>query len=222
MVREDVHAALAQEIAALREYRGLLRAALDRATDLDAKLERMRRANPADDELIMGVQAELLAVAGQLGDEQRALGRMLAYLLLAMRRAASCQRVAILSLRDEALERELVAHLADRLRAIASADEPPPPRLIHVAVAADVPANRAQELVRMRDEGRYRRGRLVALRSLLERLPASVAGVPGIASAMRTSRSSVTTTRGDAIAELTAVDPVLGRVFRRFAIGVRS
>jgi len=221
-MREDFHRALVRHIARLRGSRGLLRAAIDRASDLDAQLARLRTANPDDEALILRMRAALLHVADGLGEEQRSLAGMLAYIVLAMSKAEKRQRVAILSLRDEVLERVVIDHIATRMRAVVGDDNPPSPGLIRKTTVAAVPDNRRKELERLRDDHRFRRSRFVALRSLLDGLPPCVSGVPGLASAMpgKVSLSSVTTTRHDAASELTAVDPVFGRVFRRFVIGV--
>lgn len=214
--------AIARQIAALQGTRGVLQAAIERATDLEARMAQLRVDNPAHDVLITRLRAALVHVADGLGEEQRALGAMLAYLLLAMPHGKRRQRVAILSLRDEMLEADLVEHIAARMRAVVAADDPPSPSLIVKAAAAKVPNARHMQLERLRDDRRHRERSFVVLRRLLDELPASVAGIAGIATAIpgRISATNVTSTRGQAASELKAVDRRFGKVFRRYAIGI--
>jgi hypothetical protein len=185
-------------------------------------MAQLRVDNPAHDALITRLRAALVHVADGLGEEQRALGAMLAYLLLAMPHGKRRQRVAILSLRDEMLEADLVEHIAARMRAVVAADDPPSPSLIVKAAAAKVPNARHMQLERLRDDRRHRERSFVVLRRLLDELPASVAGIAGIATAIpgRISATNVTSTRGQAASELKAVDRRFGKVFRRYAIGI--
>lgn len=224
-VLDDTYRDLVRRIAALEGTRGVLGAAIERAIDLEARLEQWWLANPDHRDLILRVRAELLHVADRLGEERRAFGGMLAYMLLALRHANTRRRVAILSLRMDALEPEVVEHIATRMRTVVGTEDPPPPSLVTRTASATgdlVRANRLAELKDLRDDAVYRRRRLAELRLELDELAPMVSGVAGIAAALSAKMTphTVTVTRGQAATELGAVDAMFGRAFRRYAMGV--
>ena len=220
-VRTQIRGRLFAHIALLHETRGLLHDALTLAHDLDRRLARQRLNDVTDDLLLLRIRAELLWVIDLLGDEQRALGGMLEHIALAMRGSPKRRQVAILSLRDTAIEPEAIDDFTASMAALASAGEPPRAGLIARVARADVPAARHTELVRLRDDEGYRAEVLAELGALLDRLPARVAGIAGICAAMGdASQRTVTVTRGQAADELAAVDRASGLAFRRYAMGV--
>lgn len=223
-LRPEIQRALIEQIAALRATRGLIRQALELAESVDTKLVGRRLQDPEDDAVLVRVQAELWFVADELRDEQRALGGMLEYVGLAMRRAENRQRVAILSLRDDSIDPEVVDDLAARTRAVLGDPLAPRPALVAKVQQAprnEVPAGRLSELVRLRDDRGHRAAATAELRRRLDALPAHVAGLDGICAVMPdTTRRAVTVTRSQAARELEMVDRVFGRIFRRYVKGV--
>jgi hypothetical protein len=223
LARAEGHRRLVSRVAGLAATRDLLSAAWASAAALEQKAATMRFANAEESLLFQRFRAELAAVADELRNEQRSFAGMLAYLMLAMRKSAKRQTVAILSLRRNTLDRGVVAHIAGQLRAVVTGDSPPTPALIAKAESAPralVPANRGKELRRLRDDARHRAVTFAGLGRLLDELPPVIGDLTAIGAAVpgAMTASAVGTTRGQALAELTAVDKWFGRSFRRYAM----
>lgn len=220
-------------IAQLRETRGLLAEAIDRADAFEARLARLQSSRRQDRDLLIRIRAALLYEADWLQREHRAVDNVLAYVTLAMRRAPLLQRVAVLSLRLEHIDRRASEVLARGMRQALEDERHPTPVLVHrTQLAAEaaarevadglrrvavVPRTRWKALADLRAQPARRGAALAPVAQMLDELPKSIADDGEIAVQEETTVTIVTTYRANAIAELTAVDAVFGRVFRRYA-----
>jgi hypothetical protein len=221
----DAYRELVDRVAGLADTKSLLLEAIERIDRLDRVAASSRLASAADLKLFQRLRAELTYVSDALRMEQREFGGMIAYIVLAMRAAPRLQGVTILSLRVAALERAVVDHIAGRMRAVIGDERQPTPKLVvrtkDAAAHAGVPKNRVKALERLREAPEARARELADVAALLAALPATVDDIAAIGAAMpqAMSASGVTTYRGHAVAELSAVEPWFGRSFRRYAMG---
>jgi hypothetical protein len=220
-------------VAALGETRGLLTDAIARADAFEVRLARLEPGRREDRVLLDHIRAALLYEADWLQREQRALDNVLAYVTLAMRSAPQLQRVAILSLRLAQIDRRASEALADGMkRALVDTRHPTPVLVRWTRDAADdaarevsaglrrvavVPMARCKALIEICERPALRSRAVAPVDGLLDCVPESVSDDLEIAAHERTSVTSVTTYRSNATAELTAVNAVFGRVFRRYA-----
>lgn len=223
---DEVFALLIERVRELARTRGVLEHVTARVDELLERADGVAPANARDAALYKRFRAELAAVADDLHRERMRFGPMLAYVLLAPRRAPKRRLMAILSLRSDTLDARVVKHIAGRMRTILDSGAPPSAALVALADQAPralVPANRAAELDRLRADGAYRTATLADLGRLLDGLPPSVHGLASISALVpgRTSAGSVATTRGQLADELHAVDPIFRRIFGRYAMSCR-
>ena len=221
----DVYRELVDRVARLADTKNLLPDVIERVErGLDRDAARSRLASGPDTTLFARVRAELTHVCDELRTEQRAFGAMLAYIVLAMRSAPGLQGVTILSLRLAWLERAVIDHIAARMRAVIGDPRQPTPVLIGQTRSAakdrGVSARRVRALEGLGQAPDDRGRELRPVVALLAALPATVDDVAAIGAALPKpmAASTVTTTRGDAVTELTAVDVWFGRAFRRYAM----
>jgi hypothetical protein len=220
VAREELQAAFVRQIRDVAESVVPLQDAVARTQTLEQAVAKLQPLGSDDAAFLVRLRAELTYMSDELHLEQRSLDPMLAYILLGMGSAPKLQRVALLSLLGE---REVAEHLTARLEAIVSAGAAPAPRLVNMAeraIADGVPARRARTLQHLRDDHAARAQTYAALRLLLTELPPTAGDIDAIQAAMSGSpaRSSITRLRSTAASELAAIDPVFGRVFRRFAM----
>ena len=223
---DEVYRALVHRIAAVAQTRDLLSVAMREAERVEQEAALLsRHGDLADSSQFQRVRAELAYVLDDLHGEQRAFGNMLAYIMLAMGPSPNRQLVAILSLRSSSLEPTVNEHITARMHAVLKDAQSPVPSLIvkaSVASRNSVPANRAKELTRMRDDRDYRSSRGGDLAALLDRLPLRVAKIDSALEAL-TGRAlapaTVRSIRSQVVSELTAVDTAFGRAYRRYAMG---
>ena len=219
----EVYRQLMERVAGLAESRDLP-SAMEQADALEAIAARARVSSVDDSSRMQRFRAELAYVTDELRREHRALDAMLEYILLAMRCSPKLQRVAILSLRSDALDAVVVDDVARRLDAMVSANAAPSLALIGKTAKAssnEVPANRLRELTRLREDHAYRATAYAEIAGMLEALPRTVGELASMAEAMQkpTSTSVLATMRQHAARELASVDATFGRVFRRYATG---
>ena len=220
----DVYRALVDRVARLADTKNLLPEVIERVEKLDRDAARSGLASGPDTTLFARVRAELTHVCDELHTEQRAFGAMLAYIVLAMRSAPGLQGVTILSLRLAWLERAVIDHIAAQMRAVIGDQQQPTPVLVGQTRSAEkdrgVSARRVKALERLREAPDARATELRPVVALLAALPATLDDVAAIGPALPTpmTTSTITTTRGDAVTELTAVDVWFGRAFRRYAM----
>lgn len=223
---EDRMEALFVRLAALRLTRNLLGEATGRLRAARSETDHTRYDDPADAALFKRFREGLDLVLQGLLDEERLLGQMLTYLVLAMAKSPLRHVVAILSLRADWLDAAVREHLASRMRAVVNGDGVPGAVLIAKAEEAwrkdktVVPASRPKQLRKLRTDPRYRATEYMRLSALLDELPpvvggdrVSIAAVPGAP-----PPDSVRAGRTQAAVELAAVDPVFGRSFRRYSM----
>lgn len=223
-VRELALRALVERVAALARSRGLLAAAIDRANALEGGLAEQAPPSREDLAALTQVRAEIVHVLDGLRNEQRRLPGMLAYVVLALRNARNLQRVSILSLREESIDRLVVDHMASTMRAIVVDEMEPKPALIastrQAAERRAVPRARVKALEEVRAAPTRRGSLLAPVVRRLDELPAAVADLAAIAACEATTTRIVAVNRSSAAAELTAVDQWFGRVFKRYAMGI--
>lgn len=221
---DEVARALVARVAALGETRGLLAAAIARADEFEVGLARQRPTRDEDAAALVRVRADLVHVADELRREQRALTGMLAYVVLAMRSAPQLQRVTVLSLRVDTIEQAVIDAMAAAMRAIIDDELQPAPALVEktrkVADRRLISRSRATALEELRAAPDRRGAALAPVARQLDDLPAIVADISSIAGFEQTKVSIVTTDRSAAAKELTTVDTLFGRAFRRYAMGM--
>jgi hypothetical protein len=220
---------LADEIArltAIVKTREPLASLIGRADAYEAALARERPVNHEDDQRLAWLRAALVYEADRLVAERRAVTTMLAYIALATVKAKQLQRVAALSLRTAGIDPEVVDSLATRLRALVDDERHPAPMLVEKTRRARVARARTTTLQRLRAATPERRAATLApVARMLDGLPPVVDGDDAIAALtgkgkdIVKDKNSVQSVRTEAARELTAVDEVLGRVFRRYAMG---
>lgn len=220
---QEIHRRLVAHVARLAETRALLSVVVASVDRLQRRADDVTSLSADARGLFNRFRAELGAVADELRAEQRAFVPTLAYILLALRPSPKRQHVAILSLRSEALDPYVVAHIAGQMRALTRADDQPSASLVIKTSRAEVPRSRALELTRLQADMAHRDAAVAALDSLLSRLPPTVADLVSIGAAVpgRMSARSVATTRGQAADELGTVDAAFRQVFRRYAMAMR-
>jgi hypothetical protein len=155
---DEVYRQLMERVAGLAESRDLP-SAIEQADALETIAARAQASSVDDSSRTQLFRAELAYVTDELRREHRALDAMLEYVLLAMRCSPRLQRVAILSLRSDALDAVLVDDVIRRLDAMVSANAAPSLALIAKTAKAsgnEVPANRLRELTRLREDHAYR------------------------------------------------------------------
>jgi hypothetical protein len=215
LLRETVVA-----VSKLLETRALLAELIERAVGYDRGVERMLPASPTHKALLVSLRAAINDEADRLRHEQRALGDMLAYIVLAMRTAEKFQATTILSLRSVSIERAAVESMIELMRAAVTDERQPTPMLrarTHAARERGVSRNRSSALEALRNVP-DRRGELLAgVAALLDSLPSSVADNAAIAAATGSKLRTVNVNRSEALKELRAVDHWFGRVFHRYA-----
>jgi len=221
--RDEVYRTLVARIAALADTRDLLSNTIGRADQIERSAAQIQLASTDEATKLQQIRAELAYVVDELRKEQRGVGPMLAYIVLAMRTADKLQRVTILSLRVASLERAVVDHLAHRMRAAIDDPLQPTPLLIAQTQQAKVPGPRSAALERLRNAPASRAAELRPVVRMLDQLPATVGDVAAIAAALpgKVSKGSVATMRGDAAKELALVDARYEHAFRRYAMATR-
>jgi hypothetical protein len=217
MVRDLKHA-----VARLAATRGLLDEAIEPIERLERVVSARGRPSGVDAAEFGGLRTYLLDLIDRLKRERLALTGMLAYVLLAMRKAAQLQSVAILSLRLAAIDRDAADAIAARMHAILDDEAQPTPMLVAKVCAADaevVPRARGALLAELREAPRRRASMLAPVERRLRELPLVVADRVAIAAAVGASERTVTVQRSDTGTELSAVNGVYGSAFRRYALG---
>jgi hypothetical protein len=224
-VGDESYEALVRLVAALGATKKLLAEVLETAESQAEQTGARWYESDDDSAEFQRVRAELDYVAHLLRDEQRLLGQMLAYIVLAMAQSPDRHAVAILSLRVDWLEEAVRDDLAGRMRAVVNDDDQPVPALVIKAEQAHerklIPANRPRALRLLREDLRHRADELARLGSILDELPPVVGGgSEAIAAAVpeQLVRGSVRAVRYAAAKELGAVDRVFERAFRRYAM----
>ena len=222
--RKDALAVLADHVALLDETRALLADALALADAWDRRLAAVVPANDEDARALVRVRAALLYEADQLALERRSMNGMLAYVLLAMRVAPRLQHVAVLSLRDAAIDRGAIDDMTARMRALIDDAGHPSPLLLERTRAAPKPVtkSRADALARLRDQPKRRARELAPVAEMLGGLPPTVAGLAEIVTITDDGMAQVTTYRHATSQELRVIDTGYDRVFRRYAMGSRA
>jgi hypothetical protein len=218
----EMIAELVARVARLAATRGLLGEVIAAIQALEDRVPQVGEASGADPDELFELRAYLLEVAAMLEREQLALTGMLAYVALALRGAAQRQVVALLSLRLAAIEPEAIDAMDARMRAIVADGSHPSPLLVartERAVAAGVPAARAAALRTLREHPRRRAAELAPVARLLDELPPVVADLASLSGVAGAGMRVVIAHRSGAATELTAVDPLYGRAFRRYAMG---
>jgi hypothetical protein len=193
---------------------------LDAALREAANSERDGADDPALRERVRPV---LEALREALDEERRLLGQFVAYVVLAMRKSEKRQVVTILSLRVDNIDATVRNEFIRRMRTIVDGDAAPPTALVGKVRQATrhklVPANRLQQLTRLRDDRAYRATTHAQIAAVLDSLPATVAtSLAAIAQAARVPEDSVRAGRNQAADELAAVHVAFGRTFRRYAM----
>ena len=221
---DEQHAALVDFVDRVAGTRALLDetiAAGARTADAIAGIE---SHSEKDRERALRFRAELDFVVAGLHGERRLLGQMLAYVILGLVPSPKRHAVAILSLRARWLDADVREHLAERMRAVLDDDHQPVPALVAKAAHAarnGVPANRAKELERLREDRLHRAAKFSGLARYLDELPVTVDGnLEAIAAAVPDTMDarSVRATRNQAADELGALDRTFARSFRRYAM----
>jgi hypothetical protein len=218
---EEVLQLLSRRVSELLATRELLASLIDRADGFEVEFARMRPASRTHDALVVRLRATITDLADRLRREQRALRDALAYVVLGLGRAHQQQGAAILSLRNRTIDPEAITAMAETMHAMLTDVNQPTPALITRARAADaevVPAARALNLTRVRDEPQARPTHLAAVRSFLETAPERVHGLQEIAAAMPVPCTTrvVAVNRGTMLAELRALDRWMGAAYGRY------
>lgn len=212
-----------ESVADLAATRELLASAIKRADGWETALAGRADGHPDDAGLLAQLRAALLHVADGLRREQASVTGMLAFLLFAIRSAPAQQRIAILSLRLAMIDHAAIAELSRRMQELLADDRHPSPTLVRRTANADarvVPRSRLTALEELRDAETRRAELLAPVVAMLDALPEVVADNTEIAAlAAGGNASRVKVHRSKAAAELTAVDPWFGAVFRRYAMG---
>lgn len=233
-IGEELLTAYMEASAELGRTRGPLAEAIARADLLEAGLSRLDSIIGPAPSLVTRIRAGLVHEADSLRQEQEALDPMLAYVALGLAGASRVQRVAVLSLRLERIDRAAAEHIASRLRSIPEEPRHPTRRLrmrteeaverAARAVAgtrrqAAVPGTRARALTAVAERPEQRRSTAERVTRMLDELPPTIADDRAIATFEDTQVTNVTTARNDAATELRHVEPILARVFHRYAGG---
>lgn len=224
-LRDEVYRLLIAGVADIARTEGMLADAIRSADAMQARGDDVRLGNAEDRASFERVRAQLAHVVDELRVERRDFGLMLAYLALALGgRTRIRRRVALLSLRGEALAAAVRDDIARRLRDIVGDDAQPLPILVLKTERAidahpGFPRVRLTELNRLRGGGARRAERLEALRDLLDELPPSIADLAAIAAAIDSemTTTNVSTVRHSLAEELRSVDRSFERSFRRYA-----
>ena len=224
LASDEQYAALVDFVDKVAGTRALLGDAIADATRTGDAIAEIESASATERKQALGFRAELEFVVAGLHRERRLLGQMLAYVILGLVPSPKRHAVAILSLRADWLDADVRDHLAERMRAVLEDDEQPVPVLVvkaAQAARAGMPASRAKELRRLREDRRHRATKFSWLATYLDELPATVDGdLAAIAAAVpdKMDSNSVKATRNQAADELRALDVTYGRSFRRYAM----
>jgi hypothetical protein len=224
-VADLVERAFVASLANLAEMRGLLAEEIGRAGAFERGLARQAPASREAADALVRVRADLVYRIDALTREKQALRPMLAYVVLAMRSSPNLQRVTVLSLRAERLERAVIDSMSATMHAIIEDELQPTPALVRMTTKATaeraIAKTRVKALQELQDAPERRAMMLAPVVRMLHELPSAVADVAAIATVLETKAGIVATNRNAAVNELTAVNAWFARVFRRYAIGRR-
>lgn len=214
---------LVARVRGLSESHGHLPDLIRIAEQLERQAGGLRLTKRADSMFVQRFRAELAYVTDEMRAEERSVSQLLAYLVIALRRAVRRQAVAVLSLRVEAVDSRVRASMAKEVQNLLERREPPVPSLIAKVARAPknkVPRNRLASLVLLTEthEARDRAFDEIVLR--FDAMPETVNDVRSIAAAVPGGMSvrQMLVVRNQVFDELAAVDPVIGRLYRRYAM----
>lgn len=219
---DEAFAALVRTLTTAPGWRGDLDEALGSAARAEGGLADAEPAREHDRRLLTRVRASLVFTAEELQAERRSIPGMAAYVVLALRVSDRRQRIAILSLRADAIDPAASDVIDGAFRAALTDERQPTPDLLRrtrEAASERVPRSRVTALEEVRGAGARRAAVLAPMARRLDELPTAVAGLDAIAAYEATSLTTVTTHRGNAAKELDAVHWAYGRLFKRYAMG---
>jgi hypothetical protein len=214
-----------RRLAALVQTRRPLDELAARVDRYERELGRVGLVNRDDDRRIIWLRAEMAHEVDRLLQERRMVTTMLAYIVLALPADSQIQRVATLGLRLEAIEPDVVEDFANRMRALLDDARHPAEQLVERTRRAGVARARARRLEQLRGAPERRGATLAPVARMLGELPPTVPGDDAIAPLVVKvkdivkARNHIQTVRAGVADEVTSVDPVAGRVFRRYAMG---